>query len=42
LPFGAGLEAPLGEALELGHDYVGTGHVLLGLLHDHRSPAAAS
>ena len=28
------------EALRLGHDYVGTEHLLLGLLADEESPAA--
>jgi hypothetical protein len=33
------LEASLKEALELGHNYIGTEHMLLGLLHDAHSGA---
>ena len=28
------LELALREALQLGHDYIGTGHILLGIVHD--------
>ncbi|WP_253773025.1 Clp protease N-terminal domain-containing protein [Goodfellowiella coeruleoviolacea] len=44
IPVGAsarrGLDAALSEALELGHNYIGTEHLLLGLLHDTRGPAS--
>lgn len=33
------LEASLKEALEMGHNYIGTEHMLLGLLHDTQSGA---
>jgi Clp amino terminal domain, pathogenicity island component len=33
------LEAALGEALKLGHNYIGTEHLLLGLLHVDDDPA---
>ncbi len=34
------IELVFREALRLGHDYVGTEHLLLGLLADEQSPAA--
>jgi ATP-dependent Clp protease ATP-binding subunit ClpC len=34
------LELSLGEALQLGHDYIGTEHLLLGLIHDGEGIAA--
>jgi hypothetical protein len=34
------LQGALGEALRLGHNYIGTEHILLGLLRDHDSVAA--
>jgi hypothetical protein len=33
------LEGALAEALELGHNYIGTEHILLGLLRDRTDPA---
>jgi ClpA/ClpB-like protein len=35
------LELALREALQLGHDYIGTEHILLGLVHDPECRAAA-
>jgi hypothetical protein len=35
------LELALREALQLGHDYIGTGHILLGLVRDPASRGAA-
>jgi hypothetical protein len=44
IPFSSGakrgLDLTLREALRLGHDYVGTEHMLLGLLADETSPGA--
>ena len=34
------LQGALGEALRLGHNYIGTEHILLGLLRDHDAVAA--
>jgi ATP-dependent Clp protease ATP-binding subunit ClpA len=34
------LELALREALQLGYDYIGTEHILLGLIHDDKSMAA--
>ena len=34
------LDASVGEALDLGHNYIGTEHVLLGVLHDRHGVAA--
>jgi ATP-dependent Clp protease ATP-binding subunit ClpC len=34
------LEMSLREALQLGHDYIGSGHLLLGLLREERGTAA--
>ena len=34
------LELSLREALQLGHDYIGTEHILLGLIREHDSVAA--
>jgi len=36
----ASLERALSEALELGHNYIGTEHILLGLFHDQEGFAA--
>ena len=35
------LQGALGEALRLGHNYIGTEHILLGLLRDRDTPAAS-
>lgn len=44
IPVGAparrALEAALGQALELGHNYIGTEHLLLGLLADRQGPVS--
>ena len=34
------LQGALGEALRLGHNYIGTEHILLGLLRDRDAVAA--
>lgn len=39
-PAKAALEQSLRQALSLGHNYIGTDHILLGLLHRDRDPAA--
>lgn len=44
IPFTAGakeaLEQSLRQALALGHDYIGTEHIVLGLVADDRTPAS--
>ena len=35
------MKAAISEAREMGHDYVGTEHVFLGILRDNDTPAAA-